>query len=511
MQYAVSVSWLFAFGISQVFATDIASDPDEACLRDTGMPVRSISMLQATARVQATSRGDCHQDESMSVDSGVDKCSSFENESECHQPNCFWWDHCWNLPQKWPNRTVTYFFDMCDCDTATCKSALEGKDWIEAAMRRIENVTCLSFREIQHPIVLPAEPTLRLHVPQKWFLGSSDPGSTHCTAEASVGASKSAYMYISEACNHNTISFPSGVSDVLRELVRVLGFQYEHVSPTRDQQMSVKWSNIDESMWDSFKIKLSVDLFGHRKGFIDSCDLSSILMFHSYELAKDDGKPSLLSFDHGTLCKNRRMSAADIERIQNVYGCGPDLPACESEHFVEDAMKQCTCGRNTSYAKCGGCSLPLQHCAIEDCLVAAECDVGKTCAVARRCERPKTCTVYAPYDGWIVSNWWQTVSDPAKCGWENISSGSECGWENVTDATICGSERITNSEKCGTKAGYGSHQCGYRPASVPGECGYEWVTDRKLCGSNFRECYLSRKTAKECGWGVTDEDVKCFP
>eukprot|EP00927_Polykrikos_kofoidii_P083848 TRINITY_DN8691_c0_g2_i1.p1 TRINITY_DN8691_c0_g2~~TRINITY_DN8691_c0_g2_i1.p1 ORF type:complete len:783 (+),score=135.59 TRINITY_DN8691_c0_g2_i1:320-2350(+) len=465
------------------------------------------------------------------------ECSTFATETACPKPRCAWWEECMDVPKKWPDGVVPFFLDRCELhggedasDDIDCgASAEDARPWVQEAMRRIEAVSCIKFKEIADPLAAPGNataertqalaviverdvPRLRIFVPAKWTAGSDDERSTFCNGAADVGASTTAFMAVSEACNHYQVQFPAGVPALVHELMHVLGFRHEHVRPDRNSQLTVNEDNIDTAEMTKFAIRPGIDwwnIVGGSDKWFDQLDFTSIMMYNSFQESRDEEKPTMTRKNGSTWCASRRLSPADVARLQSYYGCQEGLAGCEGDDIL-DGGKLCTCkAKHNLYGlKCGGCTVRKQ-CENTKCQIENECDVPKTCDRPRECSKPKSCKVKLDSKNWWkVWDHWEMIKDGAKCGWERVKNGAECGWSRVTSATDCGVEHVKSAALCGFKEGFGVAECGYQQAKRASNCGREWVKDAGQCGGTFVACGADKveasinyaKSTAKCGW-----------
>lgn len=158
---------------------------------------------------------------------------------------------------RWPNAMVFYDMD---------KSMDEkGRDVVIAAMKYIQNVSCLRFR-------------VKDRTAKNYVLIKSGKA---CSSKVGMRRGAQPMIIDTNLCSKGTI---------IHELLHALGFLHIHTIKNRDEYIEIKWENIKEDAKLNFKrIAAEVSMFE------TEYDYDSITHYSINAFAKDKSKPTIIA------------------------------------------------------------------------------------------------------------------------------------------------------------------------------------------------------------------------
>lgn len=157
---------------------------------------------------------------------------------------------------RWPHATVFYEWDkLVD---------RKSRETVTEAMNYIQNVSCVRFKikddSSEHYVLIRA--------------------GTGCNSKVGMRKYKKQDLVIDEFCTKGTI---------IHELLHCLGFLHMHMSPERDDYITLNWPNIKEDFKNNFK-----QYMAHVSMFDTKYDLDSITHYSGQAYAKDKRAPTII-------------------------------------------------------------------------------------------------------------------------------------------------------------------------------------------------------------------------
>ncbi|XP_053677814.1 zinc metalloproteinase nas-13-like [Anopheles nili] len=190
----------------------------------------------------------------------------------------------------WPDRTVPYEIVTTDFNT-------DQRAAIEAAMRTIEQATCVRF--------VPATSTTVDFV--RIAAGSG------CSSFVGRIRGPQALHLLPSAVG--TGCFLHGT--IVHELIHALGFYHMQSATDRDLYVSIQWANIAPGREENFQSYGTDRIMSYGVAY----DFNSIMHYDSRAFSVN-GLPTIVPLVENVAIGQRvAMSSGDIQRIRNMYQC----------------------------------------------------------------------------------------------------------------------------------------------------------------------------------------------
>uniref|UniRef100_A0A182QZ47 Metalloendopeptidase n=1 Tax=Anopheles farauti TaxID=69004 RepID=A0A182QZ47_9DIPT len=192
----------------------------------------------------------------------------------------------------WPDRTVPY-------EIVVSHFTLDQRNAIEAAMRAIEQSTCVRF--------VPATAST------VDFVRISTGNGSGCTSF--VGRVRGAQTLQLEPSAVGTGCFTHGT--IIHELIHALGFYHMQSATDRDQYVDILWQNIAPGQESNFLSYGTDRIMSYGVAY----DYDSVMHYDALAFSIN-GSPTIVPKVANVAIGQRvAMSPGDIQRINNMYQC----------------------------------------------------------------------------------------------------------------------------------------------------------------------------------------------
>lgn len=196
----------------------------------------------------------------------------------------------------WDKGIVPYFIQG---DRETSQGTLVGieneeeKERIRAALAELSDATGILFIEYENRDSLKVEHNDGISIGRGLFASSSYLGR--------AGGLQGLYL-----------AFDVPKATIQHEFMHALGVNHEFTRHDRDEYVDVIYENIPESYHRQFEIRATNKDCGQ-------FDISSIMMYGSYQIQNDPDKPEMLLKDGRPFVRSLELSPVDIKTVKSLY------------------------------------------------------------------------------------------------------------------------------------------------------------------------------------------------
>lgn len=207
-----------------------------------------------------------------------------------------------DVERIWPLGIIPYYYKKEVRDNGFVELGFDKNEQvsIDIAIKEFEAATGLRFIKFESREAILKEYTNIVRI-EPGFLG----GSSHLGMQGGTQKLKVPFAFDGP----EDIKRQRGIT--LHELGHLVSVHHEFTRPDRDNHVTILWDNIPEATHRQFEKRPGTACGGF--------DLSSIMMYDSYNASIDREKPSMLTIKGEEIERNYELSEGDIKTIKSLY------------------------------------------------------------------------------------------------------------------------------------------------------------------------------------------------